>query len=98
MNDHPSPRPATSQPTQTIPVVVLVIDHRHGVDATVHLDRAAAEAALYDYVQFWWADEIDVPMPEDPSDCIKEYFETVDTEHASICESTLTLPASAPCA
>lgn len=54
----------------------LAITHEHGVDASAHTSREAAEAALLEYVRAWWAVEAGegVPMPEDPSEAIEAYF------------------------
>ncbi len=66
-------------------VWVLVIDHRHGTDSSVHRTEGGAREALHSYVvQFW--DEVvgrhglADKMPEDPSEAIDAYFEAMEDE------------------
>lgn len=68
---------------------VLVINHRHGTDVSVHWLKEGAEAILANWVQTYW--EEDGPkgdMPDDPDEAIKAYFdfadESFDLNHAVV--------------
>ncbi len=37
-----------------IPLTILAISHRHGLDATAHPSREAAEAKLDEFCKEWW--------------------------------------------
>lgn len=68
---------------------VLVINHRHGIDITVHWLKESAEAKLFAWVEeYWTADGPEGDMPDDPEEAIKAYFdfadESFDLGHAVI--------------
>lgn len=48
-------------------VHVLTIHHRHGEDVTVATTADLAYAALDDYVQEWWDQEGEPPIPPLPA-------------------------------
>ena len=55
---------------------LLTITHEHGVNTSMHESRRDAEATLAEYVRSWWLSEAGegVPMPENPSRAIEDYF------------------------
>ena len=76
-------------------VSVLTISHRHGTDITVYAERSLADAALLEFVDAWWADEMgDAEPPEDPDQRIAAYFdEMIENEEWSIVECEVVQPA-----
>ncbi|WP_439398545.1 hypothetical protein ACRQ5Q_14660 [Bradyrhizobium sp. PMVTL-01] len=56
-------------------VWVLIIDHRHGTDVTVHASKLEADAIMYAYCDKWWEREYpDEPRPDD-SKLVARYWE-----------------------
>jgi hypothetical protein len=62
---------------------VVVINHREGMDVTVHQSHTGARDYLADYCREWWYS--DDPPPDDPEEAIIQYFENND-EYWSIQE------------
>ena len=61
------------------PIWVLTIAHRTprgriGIDVWARRDRADLAMDLYRYVEAWWADEIDEPIPTPRDSAIRKYF------------------------
>lgn len=46
-------------------VTVLVYDHKHGRDLSVHASHAAGYAAVVDIARTWWRDRADPSAPDD---------------------------------
>jgi hypothetical protein len=69
-------------------VVVLVIQHNHGVNTYVTRTYDTAKEILLDYVSDWWFDTFpDDEMPANSDDAIEEYFnENYGREHYCIDE------------
>lgn len=75
---------------------VLLIDHKHGVNVTVHWTHEQAKAALLAYVADWWEQETGtVVMPHDPDEAIEEYFAAATDEDWRILDAELADPPSA---
>ena len=55
-------------------VWVLIIDHKHGTDASVHVSRPAANKALFDYCNEWWPHEFEGSKPPD-DELVSEYWD-----------------------
>jgi hypothetical protein len=71
--------------SDTRTVWVLQVSHRHGEDLSCHSTEQRAKAALAEYCEEWWEHEVqDKPMPEDPQERIKLYYEEVGEESADI--------------
>jgi hypothetical protein len=65
-------------PTNDSEVWVLVFEHGHGTDASVHATEASARHWLFGYVTEWWSNELDGDaMPADPETAITAYFDRV---------------------
>lgn len=61
---------------------VLVIEHRHGTDTSVHRSEEAARQALYGFVDQWWGQELPArPVPGDAAEAIHEYFDLTDESY-----------------
>jgi hypothetical protein len=58
-------------------VYVLIIDHKHGRDVSVHETDVDANIQVEHFARDWWStDGPDEPMPEDnPGDLISRYFD-----------------------
>lgn len=74
-------------------VYVLNIEHRHGMNTTVHSTEAAARNELSTYVRQFWHEVADVSgcpgiAPGD-DDAIAKYFEFSHDERYSISEADL---------
>jgi hypothetical protein len=62
-------------------VVILIVEHDHGVDVWAHSTKDKAEESLEEYVRSWWDEEIeDNPIPTDRWEAITEYFEEMESE------------------
>ena len=59
----------------TLKVWVLVIETPSHNDVTVYKDLESAEEYLFDYVQQYWIEDSDNPIPENQEDAINKYFE-----------------------
>jgi hypothetical protein len=69
------------------PTTALIIDHRHGLNTSVHKNREDAESYLFTYVGEWWEQEDRLKgrtMPADPQAAINAYFTQVDDEGYTI--------------
>ena len=63
----------------------LLINHRHGVDITIHATQDSAYAGLVQYCRDEWENEFadanpPATPPEDDDELIDQYFENVDDE------------------
>src|ERR1017187_1356209 len=75
---------------KSITVQVLMVEHRHGTNTSVHRTEEAARDELHGYVVMWWEQEMeDQVMPEDRDEAIKAYFEAQEGEFYKIVESSL---------
>lgn len=64
---------------QDMDVWILVIEHDHGSDASVHHSEVGAREWLFAFVDEWWIHELpDRVMPDDPEIAIYEYFDHTD--------------------
>jgi hypothetical protein len=62
-------------------VYLLRVDHRHGVNSTIHATYESGKRGLLDYVKHSWEWELDnAPMPDDGDETIAKYFELVEDE------------------
>lgn len=58
-------------------VTVLTLEHKYGVDVSVHKTTEGAEKYLLEYLKDNWPDNKDAkPRPEDLRDAVRYYFET----------------------
>ncbi len=56
-------------------VWVLVIDHKHGVNARVFATKELCDQAVFDWCKEWWPTEFSgKPLPADDQ-LVEEYFE-----------------------
>lgn len=70
-------------------IQVLIIDHRHGRNVSLHRTIEAASAELLQYVNEWWDHEFpNTPKPAG-SEAIDAYFEKHAQEFYSIEQSSL---------
>jgi hypothetical protein len=62
---------------------VLVIEHRHGTDVTIHRSEGGARRTLYGFVDQWWTDEMPPgkECPANPHDAIYEYFDHTEESY-----------------
>lgn len=86
--------------TITPEVHVLIIQHKHGEDISVHSSEEYARNELYDYICNWWGEWDELPwdedkecnkLPENRDEAIDMYFE-VAIDHGEgyeIAERTL---------
>ena len=67
-------------------VWVLLIEHRYGIDMYACARKDRAHARLADFVARWWAREMPsgLPMPKDPDERIRAYFEHMDGRESYI--------------
>jgi hypothetical protein len=74
-------------------VVVTVVSHRHGDNVYVNATEDGARQTLLAYVTEWWNEVEDQvgPMPADPAEAIRAYFDANDNEHCTT-EMTVILP------
>lgn len=57
-------------------VIVLLIDHRHGTDVSLHRTQKGAHKALVEYVRDEWKNEqLEESMPKDEEEMIEQYFQ-----------------------
>lgn len=67
-------------------VHVVTIEHRHGLDTSVHATHDGACKRLYDWVNYEWDEEMRdaqggvLARPKDPEEMVEMYFEYVDSE------------------
>lgn len=70
-----------------------IINGRHGgmIATNAWATWNEAQAEVLAWVQEWWPSEIgnDTPIPDNPEDAIRQYFENVDDEDYEICDLTL---------
>ena len=62
--------------------ILLMVDHNHGTDATVHANREDANDALHMYVSINWEPNYmdGKDLPADKDDAIHDYFQTMTEE------------------
>lgn len=59
-------------------VEVLIINHRHGYDVSVHETEDLAVKELASYCRDWWEDFCTEDQPKSNDDIIEAYFEAAD--------------------
>lgn len=62
-----------------VKVTIATILHRHGEDVLISEQGRIAEK-VYEWVQYWWGELGDVPMPEDHQAAIDLYFSKHSSE------------------
>lgn len=61
---------------------LLIIEHRHGIDGSIHRTKDDAESNLLAWVeQFWHQDGPNGDMPDLPDEAIKAYFDFADESY-----------------
>lgn len=70
-------------------VWVLVIEHKHGFNHYAHRTEAGAMKTLAEYVAEWWSEVSTDPMPDDPAEAVKIYFEDHQSEWYTLEEVNL---------
>ena len=70
-------------------VVVVVYEHRHGMDVSAHASHGQAHAAVADIARSWWKERADRAAPEDCSalsdeEVVNAYFDGHESEYYSI--------------
>jgi len=70
---------------------VLVIEHKSGTTAHIHLTEAGAKATLLAWVTEWWeCDGPDgVPMSDNADDNIRSYFDSDNKEFYTLMEAVV---------
>jgi len=66
-------------------VWVLLLNHKHGTDYSVHDSEKSAMMALADYCREWWDEAMERRdderlAPDADNEVIAEYFEVMDDE------------------
>jgi hypothetical protein len=87
----------SSKRSSPLKVYVLIIEHRHGRNVSVHYSDEEASIEVAAYCRDWWDREVSVrkhgftsedtptePMPDDPGQLIAQYFEAADDESWSV--------------
>ena len=67
---------------------VLMVEHRHGTDVSIHRTEQGAKDALTVYVDYWWGREFPgAAAPADDNERVTEYFERIHDEFHTINEA-----------
>ena len=73
---------------QITELYVLVIEHKHGSNVTVHFDEQSAKAAAAEFAACWWG-ERDGPIPADIDEGLSRYFDNGGQEFYTIVAASI---------